>query len=96
MNETKTVKTKTNCPKCGSGSIEYRTNGTVRCKRCGYNEVLSHSGEKRVSLGYITVSEESSDALGRYMVEHQTNEQDKAIDVILLGIAKKQQERTEG
>jgi len=87
--------TKTTCPKCGSGTIEYRINGTVRCKRCGYNEVLSRSGQKRTSLGYITVSEESFDALGRYMIENQINEQDKALDAILLEIAKEQQKRTE-
>ncbi len=93
MNDT--MKTKTNCPKCESGSIEYRSNGTKRCKRCGYKEVLSHSGEKKIGRGYISVSEESNDALGRYMVENRINEQDAAIDAILLKVAEKQQEKTE-
>lgn len=86
--------TKTKCPECGARSISHRTNGTIRCARCGYNEVLSRSGEKRIGLGFITVSEISFDALGRYMVEHQVNEQDTAIDAILLEVAKKQQEKT--
>lgn len=87
--------TKHNCPKCGSCSVKHRVNGTVWCQRCGYNEVLSRSGQKRVSLGYLNVSEESSDALGRYMVEHHINEQEAALDAILLEIAKEQQKRTE-